>query len=502
MAMTGRLDVVLVEASLQGDREAFGEIVDRYRALVASIAYSATGDLEATQDLAQDVFVEAWCSLPGLREPAKLGPWLAGIARNLVKGFRRQGARTPTVGGEVFAGVMEMAATAAANPREQAISREEQDLLWHTLEGIPEMYREPLIMYYWEGMSGEAVARALAIGEEATRVRLHRGRAMLRERVRESVENSLAKTTPGKTLTVAVLAALPAAHAEAALAAGGTAGTALSAAKVAGSAATGFLPWLLLVVHGAAVNVADTFSRRERRFVLWATLASVAAAAAGFVVLRNVVYRVSEGAIPFGAAGWVMGLTAAALVGVMAAVVLYSLRHQREIRKEDGTYVDAMRSARPSHLGMLGAARIHLSCAGYVLGGLAWLIAWTWWRGQWGLLCLAIGVGSSLHVWATARSVRRPALFLGTMRVVIVVMACCALAALNLLVARGMPRLSPDFTESPGTPTWAARVPLNVLVVGFYLVLYQRVAWVQRRSVTQAAVQSPDIPPRTRGKPV
>lgn len=44
MAVTDRMDATLVEASLRGDREAFGEIVDRYRPLVASIAYSGTGD--------------------------------------------------------------------------------------------------------------------------------------------------------------------------------------------------------------------------------------------------------------------------------------------------------------------------------------------------------------------------------------------------------------------------------------------------------------------------
>jgi hypothetical protein len=71
-------------------------------------------------------------------------------------------------------------------------------------------------------------------------------------------------------------------------------------------------------------------------------------------------------------------------------------------------------------------------------------------------------------------------------------MAGCALAALNLVVTRRMPWLSADFTESPGTPMWAARVPLNVLVAGLYLVLYQRVAWVQRRAVTQGAAKSDD----------
>ena len=485
MAVTVRMDAALVEASLRGDREAFGEIVDRYGALVASIAYSGTGDLEETQDLAQEVFIDAWQDLPRLREPVKLGPWLAGISRNRVKGYRRNAARKPTLDGEALAGLVETVATTAANPREEAISREEQALLWRALEAIPETYREPLILYYWEGMSGKAVAETLGIGEEATRVRLHRGRAMLREQVREFVETRLVTITPRKSLTVAVLAALPAARAEAALAAGAP------AAQVAAALGTGFLPWLLLLVHGMAVNIADTFSRRERRFVLWVTVASVSVAIAGFAGLRAVAGRVAEGAMPFGAAAWVMGLTAAALVGTTAVVVLYGVSGQRKIRKEDGTFVDPMLTANPSHMGGPGTLRIHLVCAGYALGGLVWLMAWAWWQGRWGLMCMTIGFGLVLHTWVTRRSLRHPELFLRAMRIAILAMACYGLAALNFVVARGMPWLAAGFAESPGTPVYAAHVPLSVLVTGLHLILYQRVAWVQRREVTRATVNPP-----------
>ena len=82
-------DAELVSASLAGNREAFGYIVSRYQSLVCSLAYSATGSLSQSEDLAQETFFAAWKHLGDLREPAKLRAWLCGIARNHINNFLR-----------------------------------------------------------------------------------------------------------------------------------------------------------------------------------------------------------------------------------------------------------------------------------------------------------------------------------------------------------------------------------------------------------------------------
>lgn len=84
-------DADLVAESLSGDRDAFGQIVERYQTLVASLAYCATGNVSQSEYLAQETFVSAWKQLAELREPAKLRPWLCSITRFLVsKELRRQ----------------------------------------------------------------------------------------------------------------------------------------------------------------------------------------------------------------------------------------------------------------------------------------------------------------------------------------------------------------------------------------------------------------------------
>ena len=139
-------DAALVTASLGGDRSAFGQIVSRYQSLLCSLAYSAVGDLSHSEDIAQEVFVEAWGKLDTLREPAKLKAWLCGILRFKVSRFRRKEANQPVKDADEFD---ELGGHGAEESRtEDTIIRdEEQALLWHAMESVPETYREPLILF-------------------------------------------------------------------------------------------------------------------------------------------------------------------------------------------------------------------------------------------------------------------------------------------------------------------------------------------------------------------
>src|SRR5256885_16276718 len=86
-------DSDLVAASRQGDREAFGGIVRKYQGLIAGLIYSACGDLNASEDIAQETFLAAWKSLSGLREPEKLPAWLCQIARHRLLDQHRENSR-------------------------------------------------------------------------------------------------------------------------------------------------------------------------------------------------------------------------------------------------------------------------------------------------------------------------------------------------------------------------------------------------------------------------
>jgi len=232
MSVSSPNDADLVGECLSGNRDAFGHIVSRYQSLICSLAYSATGSLTHSEDLAQETFVAAWKQLPGLREPEKLRSWLCGIARNLINGSLRKQGREPVHGAEELDPADE-SPSPVATPPEQTISREEEAILWRSIGNIPETYREPMILFYREHQSVAQVAAGLELSEETVHQRLSRGRKLLQAEVLAFVEGALARTSPGQTFTLGVLAALPVTLASSAKAAS------IAAAAKGGAAATG-----------------------------------------------------------------------------------------------------------------------------------------------------------------------------------------------------------------------------------------------------------------------
>jgi hypothetical protein len=83
---------------------------------------------------------------------------------------------------------------------------ERGEILREALAGLPENQRECLVLFYFEGKSAAEAAEALGISEAALRVRLHRARAALREKLEESLGESLRELRPGKSVAPGVMA--------------------------------------------------------------------------------------------------------------------------------------------------------------------------------------------------------------------------------------------------------------------------------------------------------
>ncbi len=271
MSVAIQTDAELVGQTLSGNRDAFSQIVSRYQSLVCSLAYSATGSFSHSEDLAQETFITAWKRLSHLRERDKLRAWLCGIARNRINNFLRREGREPNHQAE---SIEEISETHSPEPLpvDYTISQEEAGILWRSLEHIPEVYREPLILFYREHQSIETVAANLDLSEDAVKQRLSRGRKLLQEQVLAFVEGALERTNPGKVFTVAVLAALPLSLTTSAKAAaiGATAVKGSLLAKTA--VATGILslvlnPVMMLFGYyaGYRMNLAEARSEPERQ---------------------------------------------------------------------------------------------------------------------------------------------------------------------------------------------------------------------------------------------
>lgn len=368
-------DTELVTQSLEGDRDAFGQIISRYQSLICALAYSATGNLGQSEDLAQETFITAWTRLGHLRERHKLRAWLCGIARCLIgKSLRREG-REPIYEAEPLEVTQESAA-AEPLPSERVISQEEEAILWRSLERIPAIYREPLVLFYREHQSIEAVARDLELSEDAVKQRLSRGRKLLQDEVLSFVEGALEHTSPGKAFTVGVIAALrlfttsatAATAATAAATKGGSAAKAAGGVSALGALLSGGIMLLvsLFGVFGFAgrwigrrmgLEVKQSARGRRRILQFWRTLA------VGFFVLvlpAMLIPRSLMHAHPelFGVQTWSLSAFYWLLA---AAVVIWVWQSRRDVRLPVTEAAAATQPTGKSYytwiaLGMLGPA--------------------------------------------------------------------------------------------------------------------------------------------------
>lgn len=205
-------DAALIDASRRGDRTAFATVIERYQRAVYAVAFSTVRDHALSDDVAQDTFVAAWQQLGELRDTARLPAWLCGIARNLARAASRR-RRREDVGDVGDVGdvpeVPGAASTAPAQTPFDALSDADRDrLIAAALATVPDVYREPLVLFYYEQRSVDDVARTLGITARTANKRLSRGRKHLAERVAAIVEHGLGRRGPRPDLAVGVLAAI------------------------------------------------------------------------------------------------------------------------------------------------------------------------------------------------------------------------------------------------------------------------------------------------------
>ncbi|MCP4646069.1 MAG: RNA polymerase sigma factor [bacterium] len=228
-------DAPVIEAVRNGETERYSELVDRYQNMVYGIAWSRLGDATLCEDAAQETFVKAFRYLRALRNPEKFGAWLGRIARNvstsMLRRHKRELARRERWRLE------QPASEEVAPEGDEAKSLSET--LRRTVSSLPSTHRECLVLFYIEGKSVREASTALGISETAMKTRLHRARTVLRGKLEERLESSLADLEPRKGFKTGVMALLPATS----LTVGGGSSSTAVAALLS-------VPWMLLLWFG------------------------------------------------------------------------------------------------------------------------------------------------------------------------------------------------------------------------------------------------------------
>ena len=162
-------EALLVKAVRHGQQEAFAKLYRLYAPLVHGIVLARVPFAEV-DDLVQDVFLIAIKKIHTLRDDSAFGAWVAMIARNRAMDFHRRKRET-----------QELTEDLASHGRVES-DRDAANVL-EVICGLPEAYRETLVLRLVEGMTGPEIANRTGLTPASVRVNLHRGMKLLREKL-------------------------------------------------------------------------------------------------------------------------------------------------------------------------------------------------------------------------------------------------------------------------------------------------------------------------------
>lgn len=169
----------------QGDVNAFRILVERYEPKMGRYARRFLFDGDEAKDLVQEVFIKAYVNIQGFDVDRRFSPWLYRIAHNeFVNALKKKNKERMNVSLFDFDVLFPSVKLTAKETADGAFNRHElKRVLEGSLHQIPQKYREPLVLYYFEDMDYKEIADVLRIPVSTVGVRLQRGKAMLKKLV-------------------------------------------------------------------------------------------------------------------------------------------------------------------------------------------------------------------------------------------------------------------------------------------------------------------------------
>jgi RNA polymerase sigma-70 factor (ECF subfamily) len=156
---------------------------------VLAVCHAKVRSSHTAEDLAQESLLRGLRALATLKEPAKFGPWLCGIASRVCLDWLKSSQARQVSLDAMFDGQADAwVAHAGQSPDETAAEADDHRRLLEEVARLPEPYREVILLYYYDDVTYHDVAAALGVSAATVNARLTKARSMLRERLGDIAE--------------------------------------------------------------------------------------------------------------------------------------------------------------------------------------------------------------------------------------------------------------------------------------------------------------------------
>lgn len=181
-------DEAAIRRCMEGDRNAFCLLVEKYQNAVYGLCYHMVGNFPDAQDLTQEAFVRAYLDLPKIREPSRFASWLNRLTVNVCRMWLRKRKGLNNLSLEAVAQTAEELAD-GNSPAEYAEAEELRLSITEAIASLSEKNRLAITLYYIDGLSYDEIGNFLSVSPSAVKSRLHRARKELKEELITMVED-------------------------------------------------------------------------------------------------------------------------------------------------------------------------------------------------------------------------------------------------------------------------------------------------------------------------
>jgi RNA polymerase sigma-70 factor (ECF subfamily) len=167
-------DELWVKKAVEGDLNAFDEIVKRHHAKIYNLACRLLGNLEDAADATQETFIEAYKSIKSFKYKSKFSTWLYRVALNTChQQIRKSESRKRTL--TAFADNFKFLNTedGIETPDKTVLKNEQERLLQAAIDKLPDKQRQVIVLFYIHDLKYREIAEILGCPEGTVASRLN-----------------------------------------------------------------------------------------------------------------------------------------------------------------------------------------------------------------------------------------------------------------------------------------------------------------------------------------
>ena len=174
-------ETIWLEKARNGNKEAFGKIIEAYQTPVYNLAYRMLSNSGEAEEAAQEAFIRAYTRLDSYNPKHKFSTWLLSITSNYcIDQIRKRRALLLSID-EPIAPHPALMSDKDKAPESQLVNSQQKDMVQSLLDGLEPDYRQAVVLRYWHELSYDEIAEIMDTSVSAIKSRLFRARKQLAE---------------------------------------------------------------------------------------------------------------------------------------------------------------------------------------------------------------------------------------------------------------------------------------------------------------------------------